>query len=67
MATVTYTITGLTTNHKIVITPGTTMPDRQFSVTAAWASASDTVSIQYANNSGGAISVTLDINYFAFV
>jgi hypothetical protein len=67
VATVAYTITGLTTNHKIVITPGTAMPDRAFSVTAAWASGADTVSIQYANNSGGAISVTLDINYFAFV
>ena len=66
VATVTYTITGLTTGHNIVITPGTAMPDRQFSVTAAWASAADTVSIQYANNTGGAISVTLDINYFAF-
>jgi hypothetical protein len=66
-ATVTYTITGLTTNHNIVINPGTAMPDRQFSVAAAWASAADTVSIQYANNTGGAISVTLDINYIAFV
>jgi hypothetical protein len=67
VATVTYTITGLTTNHNIVITPGTAMPDRQFSVAAAWASAADTVSIQYANNTGGAISVTLDVNYIAFV
>ena len=67
VATVTYTITGLTTNHKIIITPGTAMPDRQFHVTAAWASATNTVSIQYANNTNGAISVTLDINYFAFV
>ena len=67
LATVTYTITGLTTNHKIIITPGTVMPDRQFSVVAAWASAADTVSIEYANNTGGAISVTLDINYFAFI
>jgi hypothetical protein len=64
---VTYTITGLTTSHKIIITPGTDMPDRQFAVTAAYASALNTVSIQYANNSGGAISVTLNINYFAFV
>jgi len=67
VATVTYTITGLTTNHKIIITPGTAMPDRQFSVTAAWASALNTISIEYANNSGGAVSVTLDINYIAFV
>jgi hypothetical protein len=67
VATVTYTITGLTTNHNIIITPGTAMPDRAFSVAAAWASAADTVSIQYANNTGGAVSVTLDINYFAFV
>ena len=67
VATVTYTVTGLTTNHKIIITPGTVMPDRAFSVTAAWVSGADTISIQYANNSGGAISVTLDINYFAFV
>ena len=67
LATVTYTVTGLTTNHKIIITPGTVMPDRAFSVTAAWVSGADTISIQYANNTGGAISVTLDINYFAFV
>ena len=67
VATVTYTVTGLTTNHKIIITPGTVMPDRAFSVTAAWVSGADTLSIQYANNTGGAISVTLDINYFAFV
>jgi hypothetical protein len=67
VATVTYTITGLTTNHKIIITPGTVTPDRQFHITAAWASALNTVSIEYANNTGGAISATLDINYFAFV
>jgi len=67
VATVTYTITGLTTNHKIIISSGTVTPDRQFSITAAWASAADTVSIEYANNTGGAVSVTLDINYFAFV
>jgi hypothetical protein len=67
VATVTYTITGLTTNHKIIISSGTVMPDRLFNVTAAWASATNTVSIQYVNNTGGAISVTLDINYFAFV
>jgi hypothetical protein len=67
LATVTYTVTGLTTNHKIIITPGTVMPDRAFSVTAAWVSGDNTISIQYANNTGGAISVTLDINYFAFV
>jgi len=67
VATVTYTITGLTTNHKIIISPGTVMPDRQFSVTAAWVSGADTISIQYANNTGGALSATLDINYLAFV
>ena len=67
LATVTYTITGLTTAHKIIISPGTTMPDRQFNVVAAWVSAADTLSIQYANNTGGAISVTLDIYYFAFI
>jgi len=67
VATVTYTITGLTTNHKIIITPGTVMPDRQFAVVAAWVSSANTISIQYANNTGGAISVTLDINYFAFI
>jgi len=66
VSTVTYTITGLTTNHKIIITPGTVMPDRQFAVVAAWVSGADTISIQYANNTGGAISVTLDISYFAF-
>ena len=43
------------------------MPDRQFAVVAAWVSSANTISIQYANNTGGAISVTLDINYFAFI
>ena len=67
-ATQTFTLTGLTTNHKIVITSGTAMPALNFWITAAWPSAANTLSVQFMNASGGAIdSGTLDIHYFAWV
>jgi hypothetical protein len=66
-ATQTFTLTDLTTNHKIVITSGTAMPALNFWITAAWASAANTLSVQFMNASGGAIdSTTLNISYFAW-
>jgi hypothetical protein len=66
LTTLTQTITGLTTNHKVVITPATAMPDTNSSFVAAWASASNTLSIQFATNSGG-VNASFDISYFAWV
>jgi len=44
----TFTLTGLTTNHKIVITSGTAM-GYGITITAAWASATNTLSIEFQN------------------
>ncbi|MEI6420649.1 MAG: hypothetical protein WCP55_00400, partial [Lentisphaerota bacterium] len=66
LTTLTATITGLTTNHKIVITPQTVMPDNATFFGAAYASASNTVSIQLAAG-GGAVNATFTIAYFAWV
>ena len=66
LTTLTATITGLTTNHKIVITPQTVMPDNTTFFGAAYASASNTVSVQFSNG-GGAVNATFTIGYFAWV
>jgi hypothetical protein len=63
--TATYTLTGLTTSHKIIIMSQDALPDRYW-ITAAWASATNTLSIQFHsgnNTNPGAI----DIAYFAWV
>jgi hypothetical protein len=66
LTTLTATITGLTTNHKIVITPQSVMPDNGAFFGAAYASASNTVSIQFAN-ANGAVNATFTIAYFAWI
>jgi hypothetical protein len=66
LTTLTATITGLTTNHKIIITPQTVMPDNATFFGAAYASSSNTVSIQLAAG-GGAVNATFTIAYFAWV
>jgi len=67
VATQTFTITGLTTGHKIVVSPATALT-YGILVSAAWASASNTVSIQFMNISGSSIDLgNIDINYFAWV
>jgi hypothetical protein len=63
--TLTYTITGLTTSHKIVVTPATPMPDSGTFFQAAWASAANTVSLQFV--ASGAVNSTFYLGYFAFV
>lgn len=64
----TFTLTGLTTSHKIVITSGTAMTYGVF-ITAAWASAPNTLSIEFQNVVGNAdINLTAkNIQYFAWV
>ena len=66
LTTLTYTITGLTTSHKIIVTSATPMPDNGAFFGAAWASAANTVSLQFSNQ-GGAVNSTFYLGYFAFV
>ncbi|CAB4125296.1 hypothetical protein UFOVP181_72 [uncultured Caudovirales phage] len=67
IATQTFTVSGLTTSHKIIITSNTAMPDSTYFIPAAWVSATNTVSIQIAHTGGGAFTTTFDISYFAWV
>lgn len=64
----TFTLTGLTTNHKIVITSGTAL-GYGIVITAAWASAANTLSIEFQNFTGNQ-DINLPektIQYFAWV
>ena len=67
ISTQTFTVSGLTTSHKIIITSNTAMPDETYFIAAAWASATNTVSIQIAHTGGGAFTATFNISYFAWV
>lgn len=63
----TFTLTGLTTNHKITITPGTAFGYGMF-VSAAWASAANTLSVEFQNVGNSDINLTAKtIQYFAWV
>jgi hypothetical protein len=64
----TFTLTGLTTDHKIVITSATAFGYGLF-ISAAWASAADTLSVEIQNFRGNQ-DVDLpetDIQYFAWI
>ena len=66
-STQTFTITGLTTNHKIVISPANDLTYGIF-ITAAYVSGANTVSIQFQNTTNGGVTpATMNINYFAWV
>jgi trimeric autotransporter adhesin len=66
-ATQTFTITGLTTSHKIVISPANDLTYGIF-ITAAYVSGANTVSIQFQNTTNGGVTpATMNINYFAWV
>lgn len=66
-STQTFTLSGLTTSHKIVITCGTALTFG-VTITAAWASATDTLSIEFQNATGGGVNLgDTDIQYFAWV
>ena len=66
-STQTFTLTGLTTSHKIVITAGTALT-YGVSIVSAWASALNTLSITFHNYSGAGVNLgSTDIQYFAWV
>jgi hypothetical protein len=66
-STQTFTLTGLTTSHKIVITSGTALTYGVV-IAAAWASAADTISIEFQNYTGGGVNLgSTNIQYFAWV
>jgi hypothetical protein len=65
-ATATYTLSGLTTGHKVIVMPQGALPD-EFNITAAWASAADTLSIQYQTYGGGVNATAFNVAYFAWV
>ena len=67
-STQTFTLNGLTTSHKIIITPATVMPDRNYAIRGAWASATNTLSVEIVNNSGANIDAgAINLSYIAFV
>jgi hypothetical protein len=66
-STQTFTLTGLTTNHKIVITAGTAF-NSGLIIQAAFASALNTVSIEFRNTTNPPINANATvIQYFAWV
>jgi hypothetical protein len=68
VATQTFTITGLTTSHKVIITPAAAMPDKDYFIKGAWASATNTLSVEIYNASGGNIdAASINVSYIAFV
>ena len=64
----TFTLSGLTTSHKVVITSGTAFGYGVF-ISAAWASASNTLSIEFQNYLGNTDVDLTDktINYYAWI
>jgi hypothetical protein len=66
-STQTFTLTGLTTSHKIIITSGTALTFG-IVISAAWASALNTLSIEFQNATGGGVDLgNINIQYFAWV
>jgi hypothetical protein len=66
-STQTFTLTGLTTSHKVVITAGTALT-YGVSIVSAWANDADTLSITFHNYSGAGVNLgSTDIQYFAWV
>jgi hypothetical protein len=64
----TFTLTGLTTSHKVIITPAAQMPDKDYFIKGAWASATDTLSVEIYNASNGNIdAAAFNVSYIAFV
>ena len=66
-STQTFTLTGLTTNHKVLIISQAALP-YEIAITAAWASATNTLSIQFQNYDKGNVDpAAFDIAYFAWI
>ena len=65
-STQTFTLTGLTTNHKVIVMPQAALP-YQLVISAAWASAANTLSIQFQEFGGGVDAAAFNLTYFAWV
>ena len=66
-STQTFTLTGLTTSHKVIVTSASDLAYGVI-ITAAYASALNTLSIQFTNLSGGGITpAAMNLQYFAWV
>jgi hypothetical protein len=65
-STQTFTLNGLTTSHKVLVMPQAALP-YQLVISAAWASATDTVSIQFQEFGGGVDPAAFNLAYFAWV
>jgi hypothetical protein len=66
-STQTFTLTGLTTSHKLVITSGTAL-NAGLIIQAAWASALNTISIEFYNTTNQPIDAgATTIQYFAWI
>jgi hypothetical protein len=65
-STQTFTLNGLTTSHKVMIMPQAALPN-SLTITAAWASATNTLSVQFQNSGGGVDPAAFNIAYFAWV
>jgi len=62
----TYTISGLTTNHKVIVMPQAALPNN-FNIGGAWASATNTLSINFQTYAGGIDAAAFTLAYFAWV
>lgn len=63
----TFTLTGLTTNHKVMVMSGAAF-NSSVSITAAWASALNTLSIEFHNHSNQDVDpAAKTIQYFAWI
>lgn len=65
-STQTFTLNGLTTSHKVIIMPQAAIP-YNLVISAAWASATNTLSIQFQELGGGVDAAAFNIAYFAWV
>jgi hypothetical protein len=64
---VTVTVTGLTTSHKVIVTPAANLNSGIF-VTAGYPSSANTLGIQMQNTTGGAITTSaFNLTYMAWV
>ena len=65
-STQTFTLTGLTTSHKVVVMPQAALPFNLV-ISAAWASAANTLSLQFQEFGGGVDPAAFNLAYFAWV
>jgi hypothetical protein len=65
-STQTFTLTGLTTSHKVVVMPQAALPFNLV-ISAAWASATNTLSLQFQEFGGGVDPAAFNLAYFAWV